>query len=122
MQSFYRLEHKTTRCGPYTQYSKNGDLRVAELLQKCAKINLYSSQHPTPWGDGLIRADICSFFFGFKTLKKLKEWFVLNDSIVYWLRQEDFVIARYLVEERFDGNKQSISKLKGAKRYIIPFP
>lgn len=97
MSIIYRVEHKRTEAGPYTQ---NGSVRLrTKKLKNILLAHTGSPDHPT------IKEDVCvskhedplqlhwSFLFGFIDLDQLKNWF--DVEVRQLLHDSKFVLAIY---------------------------
>lgn len=111
MLEVYRVEHKTTRMGPF-QTPSPFTQRLAELANNCGQLK-------SPGTDGLPLGNIPFFFvFGSPGLPALRRWLLLGDTpeenaqIVATLDELGFVLAEYLVEE--DSYLMGLSKLQVA--------
>ncbi len=76
----YRIEHPDTGMGPYSRYE--GDNSMNELGQELCDTHAVSSEHPSPWDDGLqafflkhCSGSKCNAFFGCADPESLYTWF-----------------------------------------------
>jgi hypothetical protein len=103
----YRVENKYLK-GPYTSYS-NRHFSQTELFNFCGE------RHPNPFNDEGICDFWCgnsrrlSFYFGFKSIEDLKDWFFMDEAIDA-LYKDDFHVIVYNLDKRrvIFGSKQVI--------------
>lgn len=98
MYQVFRIEHKTTRVGPF----QTNDPFTQGLAQRATQ----SRYLRCPGDDGLSLANIpWHYVFGCPSLETLKRWFFLgrtveeNEAIVQELDTRGFVLREYLVED-----------------------
>jgi len=129
----YRVEH-TNGWGPYGTQACN--ISFIEILEKAGLNSMVADyEHPSPLDDDVIRpiiykGKISNFHFGFETFDQLIDWwYTYPDKIINTLRNLDFHISVYEVEEHTEyayleednlksyylGNIQAIFNKKYAK-------
>lgn len=98
MLQVFRVEHTTTRQGPF----QTMDEFTQELVAKVEE----NPRLKFPGDDGLPLGNIpWCFVFGCLSLETLKQWFLLgktladNERIVYALKEKGFQLVEYLVDE-----------------------
>jgi len=64
----YRVEHKTTKIGPYRKSNTNFLLNGAD----------HTERRPDPFKDGISFYDVHQYEFGFSSRKQLLDWFPLQ--------------------------------------------
>ena len=132
---FYRIQHKDSLVGPFNHVTKefrvNGQwyTTLAQAIQHGLDVDVFgfnTETRPCPKEDGL-RVHVresrdADSRFGFKTLKKVREWFTENKEVYDLLERYGFELARYKVKERFDSDFQSVAYLEGLKeKEVLPF-
>lgn len=112
MNKVYRVEHKefsnrTVFAGPYSPSGIN----VAEDWADPTSLGHGDDNHPPPTKDPLLKEhelikkdNFDNYFFGFKTLTQLKEWFSTTE--LKRLIDLNYVISEYQAEAVIEGEKQ----------------
>lgn len=99
MKTFYRIENKKTRRGPYTD--------SGPIYWDCLKMHDNSGQHPTPFQEGLWsqawqddpknRLEVC----GFEHMEMLLAWFPLDVIEAMQPYSSTYHVASYRVSQEY---------------------
>lgn len=83
----YRVEHSEYKIGPYQGMAMGHD----------DWSDYWSYRHPGPRSDGLDFPISDSYFFGFKSIRQLLDWFLLWD--LWKWRKKGFAVYRYSIAD-----------------------
>lgn len=94
----YRVEHTVSQTGPYSGCAMDED----DLS------DYWGERHPGPRSDGLDFPIHDSYFFGFKSMSQLLDWFLLWD--IWKWKKKGFAVYRYQISDEYVrlGGKQLV--------------
>lgn len=123
----YTVEERITNMGPYCGTS-NLPANICQWFREVGglvvnpRFDYDEDQHPDPYDDQLLRANIkkrrdftgslSSLFYGFSSLESLDAWF--DSGIRCKLHDAGYVIMVYEAEEAYEGTAQAVFNIETA--------